>query len=151
MLASTLSVFWKFSKSINLRFSILLIFAPDGLKTSSHQDPAHAAISLQGGISTAKSLQHHLLRTLCRDQGPLTPKNYWRSEPNRPLALSNVSINVHSSQQRCISGSQAPASCWTMPAVPDKDTNLQLQRAFFAKQKLSYICDICLEDAELML
>lgn len=53
-------------------------------------------------------------------------------------------------KQRCVSGSQAPILCWTMPAVPDKDPNLQLRMASSAKQKQSYICDICLEDAKLM-
>lgn len=37
-----------------------------------------------------------------------------------------------------------------MPAVPDKDPNLWLRMASTAKQKQSYIYDICLEDAKLM-
>lgn len=43
-----------------------------------------------------------------------------------------------------------PTSHLIVPAVPDKDLNLWLKRAASAKQKQSDICDICLEDGEIM-
>lgn len=67
----------------------------------------------------------------------------------RPLAPL-ISINIHSPEQLCVSGLQAPTSYWMAPAVPDKDPNLQLRRVSVSKQKQSYICDIFLEDAEIM-
>lgn len=67
----------------------------------------------------------------------------------RPLATL-ISVNIHSPEQLYVSGLQAPTSCCMVPAVPDKDPNLQLRRVSVSKQKQSYICDIFLEDAEIM-